>query len=84
MFNKQIFSVVSGCDRTYIILIRTDNKLVKYAHKLICTEISRNKKEETRKETRMKVYKTMAMPRLPIANESWVINVKKTTLIQQM
>ena len=63
-----------GCDTSYNYDNDMENKINKF--QAICGTINRTLNNKTRKDTRIKFYKTMAVPVLMYGSESW-INTKK-------
>lgn len=63
-----------GCDISFNIDRDVENKLVKFRN--VCGTIHKYLRNRTRKETRLKFYKTIAVPTLMYASETWV-NTKK-------
>lgn len=69
-----------GCDTTY----ERDKDVESKVHKFqaICGTINRTLKHKTRKDTRIKFYKTMAVPILTYGSESWIMNARNKSNIQ--
>ncbi|KAJ4432143.1 hypothetical protein ANN_20759, partial [Periplaneta americana] len=57
-----------------------DNKISKF--RWICGTINRTLKNKTRKETKLKFYKTMAVPVLTYGSESWIIKERDKSKLQ--
>ncbi|KAJ4434804.1 hypothetical protein ANN_23375 [Periplaneta americana] len=60
----------------------TDNKLAKF--QMICGTIHKTLRQKTRKDTRLKFYKTIAVPVLLYGSESWVTNKRSLSRIQSV
>lgn len=71
-----------GCEFTTGFETQKDiyTKLSKFQQ--VCGTIHRTLRQKTRKETRIKFYKTMAVPLLLYGSETWVINKKISSRIQ--
>ncbi|KAJ4429720.1 hypothetical protein ANN_21924 [Periplaneta americana] len=69
-----------GCNITYDVDRDIDNKISKF--QWICGTINRTLKNKTRKETKLKFYKTMAVPVLTYGSESWIIKERDKSKLQ--
>lgn len=69
-----------GCNITYDVDRDINNKISKF--QWICGTINRTLKNKTRKETKLKFYKTMAVPVLTYGSESWIIKERDKSKLQ--
>ena len=69
-----------GCDISYGFDKDIQSKVSKFGH--ICGSIDKFLRNKTTKETRLKFYKTVAVPTLMHGSESWVTNTKHKQIIQ--
>lgn len=60
-----------GCNISYEVDHDIENKINKFQR--ICGTINRTLRNKTRKDTKIKFYKTMAVPILTYGSESWVV-----------
>lgn len=69
-----------GCDISY----EPDRDVTDKVHRFqwICGTIHRTLKNKTRKDTKMKLYKTMAVPSLVFGSETWIDTSKTKSQIQ--
>lgn len=69
-----------GCDVTYGYSKDIQTKINRFSH--VCGTISRYIKNKTRKETQIKLYKTVAVPTLLYGSETQVTKKKEESRIQ--
>lgn len=69
-----------GCEVTFLDNKDLTNKLNKFRY--ICGTIQKCLKNRTRKDTRLKFYKTMAVPVVLYGSETWVLSKREQTRLQ--
>ena len=69
-----------GCDISFDVDKDIQNKVNRFQH--ICGTINRTLKNKTRRETKLKFYKTMAVPVLLYGSESWITKQRDKSNIQ--
>ena len=69
-----------GCDISYDRERDIDEKINRF--QMICGTINRSLKDKVRKETKLKLYKTMAVPMLLYGSETWVESKAEKSRIQ--
>lgn len=69
-----------GCNVSYDRDKDIENKLNKF--QLICGTINRTLQNKTRKDTKLKFYKIMAVPVLMFGSESWILQERDRSKIQ--
>jgi len=69
-----------GCDISYELDRDIEEKVNKF--QAICGTINRSLKNKTRKDTKIKLYKTMAVPSLMFGSETWVDTKRNQSKIQ--
>ena len=69
-----------GCDISYEPDRDIEEKVNKF--QMICGTINRTLKNRTRKDTKIKLYKTMAVPSLMFGRETWVNTTRNQSKIQ--
>ena len=69
-----------GCDISFVNEIDVNNKINKFSY--ITGTLKRSLRNKARKDSIMKLYKTMAVPTITYGSETWTMTAKHTARIQ--